>query len=590
MKDVVSSKKKSLIKKKSKFNFHIHEEKIRYGIIFLLLIVPFLYLIYTLFDLQILKRKDYIKKRDEQLSYIPEATNNRGRIYAQRKDGELVVLAGMKEWYKLAVLPKEIPEEYEKRAYERLNEIIPLDEEIFLKKVSKKNDPYEELFDVSPEIARKVEELNIVGVKTYKYALREYPFEFVGAKVIGFVGDGDGGMKGRYGLEKYYDDVLQKDVSKSSYFLVNIFNALKGKTSLNMESGNEDLITTLEPNVMKYFYNFLGDLQKEWQADTVAGIVFKPQTGEILAMDSLPTFDPNSYKDFPNSNFINPLVQGVYEMGSIVKPLTMALGIDANLITPETYFRDTGSVFIDGYTIKNFDGKVRGDVTMQTVLGQSLNTGVIYVMRLLGMNNFRDGFIKLGIEEETGIDLPGEISNKTKNLHSKTEVNYATASFGQGIAITPISIARTLSILINDGKKITPYLVEYRSQKDNQKINISPEKDFPQVLNKETSETVKEMMIKIIDEDLGNGKWSDKNYKVGAKTGTAQLTKETGGYYNDKFLHSYFTFFGQGDEQIAILVFQVNPKRGTLASLVLTPSVNKLKNFLITYYQIKPDR
>jgi cell division protein FtsI/penicillin-binding protein 2 len=540
--------------------------------------------------LQVVKSSEYKAEREEQLSYVPESMLNRGSIYARRKDGELVKLAGMKEMYKLTLAPKEIPKTYEDRLYEKLSVVYEIDRSEFDKRVSKKSDPYEELGVISPSLATEIDDLNLVGVHTYKYSIREYPLAQVGAKVVGFVGSGDEGMKGRYGLEKYYDDVLQVDSSKTSYFLVNVFNNLKANNLDTDVRENDSIVTTLEPNVMQYLYTFLGDLQSEWGADMVAGIVYRPATGEILAMDALPTYDPNKYKDYDVSTYNNPLVQGVYEMGSIVKPITIALGIDHGLVSPVSYFHDTGSVFIDGYTIKNFDGKIRGDVTMQTVLGQSLNTGLVYVMRQLGMERFRDGFIHFGLEEETGIDLPGEVSNKLRNIHTNTEVNYATASFGQGIAISPISILRTLSSIVNGGVKVTPYLAESRVKTSGETESIVPDQSGEQVVKPESANTVRDMLVHIIDKDLANGKWADQYYKVGAKTGTAQLTRPGGGYYDDKFLHSYFTFFGEGESQIAILVFQVNPKRGQLASFTLTPSVNRLKDFLTNYYQIKPDR
>lgn len=572
------------------FNFHLKENFLRFTFLSIVLLIPFLYLFYVLIKVQILQKDKYQKIRDEQYSFVPENTENRGMIFATRRDGELEPLAVMKESYKLVLTPKNIPPEYYDRLYEKLTSVVEIDRESFDQKVNKANDPYEELFEISPSLAAQINDLNLVGVNTYKFSKREYPMGQVGAKVVGFVGNGDNGMRGRYGLEKYYDDVLQLDQGRSSYFFMSIFDNLKANNPGFEVKESEDLVTTLEPNVMKFTYDFLGELKEEWGADMVAAIVMKPATGEILAMEALPTFDPNMYKDFDVSTYGNPLVSGVYEMGSIVKPITMALGIDNLLVTPNTFFHDTGSVHIDGYTIRNFDGKVRGDVSMQTVLSQSLNTGVVYVMRLLGMERFRDGFVKFGIEEETGIDLPGEVTNKTKNIHTNTEVNYATAAFGHGIAISPISMLRTLSVIINEGKKMTPFLVSARMDKNGNKEIISPEKIDDQVISKESADTVRKMLVNVLDEGMANGKWKDKNYKVGAKTGTAQLTKPNGGYYDDKFLHSYFTFFGEGENQIAILVFQVNPKKGQLASLTLTLSVNKLKDFLINYYQIPPDR
>ncbi len=568
---------------------YINENNFRFFALAFFLIIPFIYLSFNLFKLQIRDTDKYQKQRDEQHSFVPSNNQNRGAIYAKRRDGELVPLAVMKDWYKLTISPKDMPKDYIDRAFDELSKIVTIDRDDFVKRASKINDPYEEITSISPKESAQIEALNLVGVKTYKNNIREYPLKEAGSKVIGFVGDGAGGEKGRYGLEKYYNDVLQVDAQSTPFFLLDIFEKLKAN-NLNAEiPENQDIVTSLEPNVMMYLYKFLGDLKEEWQSDTVAGIIMNTHTGEIIAMDQVPSYDPNKYSQYEASLFTNETVQGAYELGSIFKPLTMALGIDKKLITPLSYFKDTGSVFIDGYTIKNFDGKIRGDVTMQTVLSESLNTGVVYVMRLLGRENFREGLIKLGIEEDTGIDLPGEISNKTKSIHAVSEVDYATTAFGQGIALSPISMLRTLSIIVNGGNKVDPFLVEQKIKKSGKIEDVSL-KNKEQVLDKETADTVKKMMIENIDKGFGAGKWKDDRHEVGAKTGTAQLVKPRGGYYDDKFLHSYFTFFGSGENQLAVLVYQVNPKRGELASITLTPAVNRLKDFLINYYEMKPDR
>jgi stage V sporulation protein D (sporulation-specific penicillin-binding protein) len=571
---------------------------IRFSIIYLFFAIIFIYLICVIYNIQIKKSGYYTQIKIEQNSSLPDINQNRGIIYATRKDGELVPLVDMEIWYKLVLIPKEVPQDYEGRLYEKINTVFKLDREIYNTRVAKKTNVYTELGIISPIDANKIEELNLVGIKTYKVNQRVYPMKEVGAKVIGFVGDGEGGMKGRAGLERYYNDVLAKQSSdKVSSFFNNLFSQVKsfdnGSTNLEdkkSENSSQDIITTLEPNVMKYTYEFLYNLQKDYGADTVAAVIMNTKTGEIIAMESLPTYDPNKYKDYENKNFINPIVQGVYELGSIFKPLTMVAAIENNLITPESTFMDTGQVKLDGYTIKNFDEKVRGLVTMQTVLGQSLNTGVVYLMRLIGRDRFRDALLKFAVEEETGIDLPGEVTNKTKNLYSKQDVDYATIAFGQGIAMSPISMLRALSSIPNKGMLVDPYIVKATKYKNGEIINISPENEVKMSTDEKTADTVKSMMIQVIDKDLARGKYKDNRYAVGAKTGTAQLTKDRGGYFEDKFLHSYFSFFGSEETPLAVLVFQVNPKGSGLASVILTPNVNKLKTFLINYYDIKPDR
>lgn len=573
---------------KSTSFFIVNQEKIRFGIVYFSVIFLFGYLLYSLFNLQVKKAQQYIQIKNEQHSSVQGDDSNRGKIFATRKDGVLVPLAIMSESYKLAISPRDIPESYRDRVFTSLNQIVTLDKETFYQKVAKRDDPYEELQEIDKDKVEKIESLNLVGVQINPFKKRSYPLGEVGAKVIGFVGNGEGGNIGRAGLEKYYNDLL----SSQNVKVVNFFSAVFAE--LNQERVSkpmvgQNLVTTLEPNVMIYLHQLLQDIQTTWKPDTVGAIIMNPKTGEIIAMDGLPSFDPNDYRKSEAKSFINPNVQGVYELGSIFKPLTMSLGIENRLITPDSYFHDTGFVELDGYTIKNFDGKARGDVTMQTVLGQSLNTGVVYLMKLLGKDRFRDGLIKFGIEEETGIDLPGEISNQTSGIHSAQLVNYATIAFGQGVALTPIAMLRALSSIVNDGQLVTPYVVSKKINSDGEEVSMAPH-DLAESVSKETANTVRNMLIHNIDKDYANGKYKDNNYAVGAKTGTAQLTKEFGGYFDDRFLHSYFMFLGSGDQQFTIIIFQVNPKQSVLASTTLTPFADKLKQFLITYYSLKPDR
>lgn len=569
-------------------SIYISETLIRFGLVGFCVASLFGYLLVELWRLQIQQGEGYAETKKGQHETALKDDVNRGSIFATRKDGELVPLATMVDQYNVILSPKEIPQSYEERVRTSLAHYLNLEETNFNQKIAKKKDLYEKLAEVDKQSAKEIEDINLVGVRIEKTQKRSYPLGEIGAQVVGFVGNGEDGVRGRAGLEKYYDDVLSSKGGQIYNFFGRIFAELNNQ-SIDSKVVGQNIVTTLEPNVMLYFHQLLKDTQTAWGSDVVAGIVMNLKTGEIIAMDGVPSFDPNNYKDFPAKTYINPNVQGVYEMGSIVKPLTIATGIENKLITPQSYFYDTGSVELDGYTIKNFDGKVRGDVTIQTVLGQSLNTGVVYVMKLLGKERFRDGFIKLGVEQETGIDLPGELSNKTANLHTGPLVNYATSAFGQGIAFTPIAILRSLSSLVNNGDLVSPYVVSKKIYPNSAEVSMAPD-DKQQAISEDTAETMRKMLIHNIDVDYGNGKYKDPYYEVGAKTGTAQLTKEYGGYYDDRFLHSYFMFLGSGDQQFTVILFQVNPRKGVLASIALTPFADKLKNFLITYYNLKPDR
>jgi cell division protein FtsI/penicillin-binding protein 2 len=558
----------------------------RSSILIVISLVAFLYLFYVLFKLQVIHNVNYSNIKNKQNEYTSN-DSKRGTIFGTRKDGEIVPIAVDEVWYKLVISPRDVGRDYEERLYDLINKVTEIDRETFFQKIKNKKDTYEEIKTISKEEAEKIENLDLQGVLTYKSYKRTYPMKEVGARILGFVGGGENGFVGRYGLEKYYENDLKAQAEVKNTFFSKIFQT-GDYDNTNMYAKN--IVTSLEPNVMKFINTVLVDMKNTWEADEVSVIVLNSKSGEIIAMDTYPSFDPNNYQAGELKNFSNPSVQGVYELGSIMKPITMAGGIEAGLVTPETVYHDYGFVKVDNFTIKNFDEKVRGDQTMQDVISQSLNTGAVYVEKLLGQDRFKENFDKFGLNDTTNIDFPGEVINKTDNLDTNTEVNFATASFGQGVAITPISMLSSLSIIPNEGRKLCPHFLISKIMQDNSQSSYECDQDIQQVVSTTTANTTKKMMIELIESGLANGRYKDKNYLIGAKTGTAQLPSPDGKYYKDKFIHSYFSFFPGLNPEFTVLIYQVNPKKGMLASLTLAPAANKIKDFLLNYYNVPPDR
>jgi len=316
----------------------------------------------------------------------------------------------------------------------------------------------------------------------------------------------------------------------------------------------------------------------------------RPDTGEIVAMNAVPGFDLNDKSDATIEQFQNPLVENVYEFGSTIKALTMAAGLDSKAITAQSTYYDAGSLTLDKYTIRNYDGRGRGTVPMQEILNQSLNTGVSWIVTQMGKDSFRDYFMNLKLGSESGIDLPNEAFGLVANLDSPRDVEYATASFGQGIALTPIAVTRALAALGNGGKLVTPHLVKEIRYDDGEVKEIRyPEGS--QVFTSETSEEISRMLSKVVDEALRGGNVALPNHTIGAKTGTAQIADPVnGGYYENKFLHSFFGYFPAYDPEFIVFMYTVEPKGVKYASETLTAPFMDITKFLINYYSIPPDR
>jgi cell division protein FtsI/penicillin-binding protein 2 len=547
--------------------------------------------------MQIIKGDAFSDKADRQ--YVNSAGNlfDRGSIFFQDKTGELVSAATLKTGYTIVINPMKIVDQ--EAVYKQLSSVLNLDSGIFYSKASKKDDSREEIAKrVSESDMKKIEAFNIVGLSIEKERWRYYPGDELGANTIGFVGYNGDKLEGRYGLEKYYEDTL---VREGTDLYVNVFAEIFSNintTFIQDKSREGDIITSIDPEVQNFLEKTVQAANKKWSSNLTGGIVIDPKTGEIYGLATYPTFNLNEFnKEKDVGIFSNPLISDAYEMGSIVKPLTMAAGLDAGVVTAKTTYKDEGTIKIDGKTISNYDFKARGVVDMQEVLNQSLNLGASFVADKLGKDRFLNYFQGYGIGGETGIDLPNEaagmINNLTNNLKNQKKVEYFNASFGQGISMTPIMTVRALSVLANGGKLIIPHVVNKIDFKVGLSKYISYTDEAKQVIKKDTSEEITRMLVKVVDTALAGGTMKMTNYSIAAKTGTAQMARSVadgGGYYTDRYLHSFFGYFPAYNPRFLVFLYTVYPKNVNYASQTLTNPFFDIAKFLINYYEILPDR
>ena len=557
----------------------------------LALLIALLFVI-RLYFLQIIDGDDYAAKAERQYANTSETIFDRGTIFLTRKDGTLMSGATVSSGVLVAMDPRLI--ENPETAFTALQSVLPeLEKEEFLSRANEEGAKYRVVARRLPETTGEaVTALGVPGIRVERERWRSYPAAENAAQTIGFVAyDNDNDLAGRLGLERYYEDVLtRKNASLFGNFFAELFASVKDAAGDARQAREGDIVTTIEPVVEEKLMQVLAEVSGRYGSVETSGIVMDPATGEIVALGTYPSFDPNDFSEADPSRFANPLVEHRYEFGSIVKALTMASGLDAGVIEPGTTYEDKGTLTLNSKTISNYDGRARGVVPMQQILSQSLNTGVAFIAGRLGHERFREYFDKLGMGTETGIDLPGEISGDIENIRtSPRDIEYATASYGQGIALTPVAMIKALGALANDGKVVTPHLVRAVKLESGIEKELSwgePER----VYTPEAVEETTRMLVKVVDESLAGGTLEIPEMTVAAKTGTAQIAGPGGKYAEGKYFHSFFGYFPAYEPRFIILLYTREPQGVQYASETLAHPFMDLARYLVNYYAIPPDR
>jgi len=549
------------------------------------------FLVLRLYYVQVLEGDEYAIKAERQFLHSSEVLFNRGSIYFTRKDGTLLSAATLATGFTIAINPTNLnnPEE----AYSLIAQNIEgINKEAFLVSASKKGDPYEVVAKkVSDDVGRAIYEKKVPGIIVERQRWRLYPARDEAAQSIGFIAYADdNNLAGRTGLERYYNDSLERSgEGLFGNFFSRLFVDLDSIVVDARSARQGDVITSIEPIVQEKLSQVLKQISNQYGSRETGGIIMDPKTGEIIALDTFPTFDLNSFQSEDSEYFGNPLVESRYEFGSIIKALTMAGGIDSGAVTPTTTYLDTGCTTINKKKFCNYDLKARGVTPMQEVLSQSLNMGASYIALATGHDKFRDYFTKIGFGEETGVDLPSEIRGDIKNLDSPRDIEYSTASYGQGIATTPIATIRALGALANHGSIVTPHIATAIKLPSGITRDLTWGKP-EHVYKPESAAAVSKMLVEVVDTKLGGGKVKIPEMSVAAKTGTAQVAGTAGEYSENRYFHSFFGYFPAYDAKYIILLYTLEPKNVQYASETLTNPFMELTHYLINYYDVPPDR
>lgn len=551
----------------------------RIRIVGFLIGASFLALAYRLWDLQVSRHDEFSARADQQHFDALELSAPRGNILA----GDETMLAGSTPSFLLFAYMPHVREDLRVLS-QRLAATLAREEETLFSRLSESSTWIPVARSLTIEEKEEISEWSAKGLGFEAAASRSYPDASASAHILGFVGqDAFGSPKGYFGLEGYFDRELR---------------GVSGKLRQEKDAfGNPILVgsydevaplsgRTLVTHIDRYVQNLVAESLKEalerYGATAGEVVVMEPRTGAIVASASYPNYDPARFWEFPASYRKNPTVAETYEPGSTFKVLVMSAALDAGVVHPETTCdMCDGPIQIGKYLVRTWNEQYRPNVSMTDTIVHSDNTGMVFVSRQLGEERMVDYLTRFGIGEVTGIDLQEETSPVLREQWG--EIDLATASFGQGIAVTSMQMVRAVAAIANGGVLMTPQIVARISgDRDDQ---IKP-KSVRRVISEETARTMTEMMVAAVKD--GEAKFAaPKGYRIAGKTGTAQIP--VAGHYDEEKTIASFVGFAPADNPKFVMIVKLRePTSSQWGSETAAPLWFTIAKKLFTYWGIAP--
>ena len=427
---------------------------------------------------------------------------------------------------------------------------------------------------ISDELALKIEKENLDGVYIVQDSLRYYPYNTLLSQSLGFVGIDNQGLAG---IENYYDSVL-KGQNGSLDILVDAKGGLFGNylNEINAPSQGLTIRLTINLELQKVLERELYNNYLLYNPESIYGICMDPNNGEVLAISSYPTFNPNKYQEYNQEIYNRNLpIWKSYEPGSTFKVFSFAAGLDQNLFNMynDTYY-DKGYEIVGGQRIKSWKKGGHGLQTYLEVLQNSSNPGFVSIARKLGKDNLFNYINNFGFNKKTNIDLPGETKGLFFKYENFNELEQATSSFGQGISVSMIQVAAAFSSVINGGNLYEPYIVKDIINPKTNEILVTKEPKIKSItLKKDTSELMKIALESVVAKGSG-GRAFINNYRVGGKTGTSQIVGENGAYLDNEYILSFIGAMPMNNPKLVTYICVEKPKNciqygGTIAAPIV---------------------
>jgi stage V sporulation protein D (sporulation-specific penicillin-binding protein) len=437
---------------------------------------------------------------------------------------------------------------------------------------------------ITPEQGKQIRDMNLPGIDLTEESRRYYPKGTLAAHVLGISGIDNTGLEG---IDKYYDDLV---------------GGTKGRIVIEHDAAGREipeathkyiapvdgsnLVLTIDETIQYIVERELDKVFKQYQAKNAAAIVMDPKTGEILAISSRPTFNPNSYNDYPASNRRNFAINDAYEPGSTMKITTSAMAMEESVVNQSSQFYCPGYVKVGKETIKCANNKAHGSQTFAQIVENSCNVGFVKVGLDLGADRYYKYINAFGFGLKTGIDLPGEANGILVPKERCKQIDLGTMAMGQANAVTSIQLTTAVSAVANNGKLMKPHLLKEVVDKDGKIIETVE----PEVVRQVISEQTAKDLCQILEGEVTNGTGRNayiEGYNVGGKTGTAQKIAPGGGYLANEYVASFIGFAPSYDPRIVVMVVVDAPKGYPyFGGWVAAPAAKEIINDSLKYLEV----
>jgi len=435
---------------------------------------------------------------------------------------------------------------------------------------------------VDMDRAAAVEDLGLSGIGFLEDSHRTYPSGELACQTLGFVGIDDEGLAG---LESYYNDLLAGTAGTVLAERDPFGRPIPGGVMRYEEPVNgSNMILTIDKDIQYELQLELTAAVKEWGAKSGSAIVIDPKTGEILAVGTVPGFNPNAYSEAEPWTFRNQSLTDVYEPGSTMKPFTAAAVLEADLYGPDSAFTLPSKIKVADRVIGESHWRPTKNWTLTQIVTYSSNVGTVMLGQALGEQGLYDGLAMFGFDESTGVDFPGESAGYLPPVELWSPSSIGNIPFGQGISSTQLQLARALSVIANGGELVTPHFL--KELPDDPSANLAWPSE--RVLSEETAQQTREILMTVVTEGTGSNA-AVEGYAVAGKTGTAQKARSDGkGYAKDKYIASFAGFLPAEDPQILIVVTLDEPSNAIYGGAVAAPTFSKLAEFSVSHLRIPP--